>query len=177
VVVDALTNYTVWLGLWPTEERVDTINRYNSFFLPVRRALFANSLLQCARLFDTDTRTISLTNLLKAAKNDPKSLVPHVEPEQLGRWSEQVADLEGTLEKIKRLRDQKIAHLDASPTGGPAPLMGEMDKFLEAIKDIFNELAVAHNREHYFWGPLQKEVEYHTAEVLRILESTHDPRP
>jgi len=68
--------YSVWIATWPTEEAVDILNRWRGFFSPVREALFGMSILQAAKLFDRDQRTISFPNLLKAATLEPE-LVPH----------------------------------------------------------------------------------------------------
>ena len=90
VLLDPLTQYTVWMALWPTEERVDMLNRYDGFFFPVRRSLFKMTLLQCSKLFDGNLRTISLRNLIRAAASNPAELVPYLNPDQVTQWENHI---------------------------------------------------------------------------------------
>jgi len=172
VLLDALTHYAVWLGLWPSQENVDMLNQFSGFFFPVRRALLSITLLQCAKLFDTDPRTISLTNLLKEAKRAPDELVPYAESGALERMSRQIAEVKRVRRNLTRMRNQEIAHLDANPKGGKTPLLGEMDDFIEMIQSVFNGLALANDRRGFHWSHLQSSGVTDTMDVLRILKES-----
>ena len=57
------------------EESTHALNRFRGLFLSARNALLWMSLLQFTKVFDGDTRTVSLRVLVNAAKNDPSSLL------------------------------------------------------------------------------------------------------
>ena len=170
VMINVLTHYTVWLEMWPTEDIVDTLNHFKGFFFPVRSALLSMMVLECVKLFDRYSKTISLTNLLSEAKDAPSELVPHAEHGALERLSEQISGLEQTLETLKRIRNQEIGHLDANPKGGEGPTLGEMENFLNVIQSVFNGLALANDRQTYHWGNLEQSAKTDTSDVLRVLK-------
>lgn len=68
--------HQIWLGTWPTEDRVRILNRYKGFFRVVQEAVRRDELLRTARLFDRDPRTISIPNLIKQA-TDNSDLLPY----------------------------------------------------------------------------------------------------
>ena len=84
-IAEARGFYTVWLAIWPTEEAVDTLNRWIGFFGPIIKALNGMTMLQCTKMFDRDRRTVSFPNLLREAKKGPGSLVPHLSENGLDR--------------------------------------------------------------------------------------------
>ena len=164
----ASVKYAIWLELWPTEERVGTLNRYGGFFLPVRHALYSTMLMEFAKMFDRDQRTISLTNLLQIGKTDPENLLPHAAPVELEQMSQRLSQNESVLESLKRKRDQQLAHLDPNPMEAPL-IKGEFDRFVENLQSTFNELFRMHNMSGYGWTYQQELSIRNTTEVLRIL--------
>ncbi len=51
--------------------------RYRGFFAPARNALLWSTLLQLSKVFDRDTRNVSVGKLLKIALESRKELAPH----------------------------------------------------------------------------------------------------
>ena len=93
--------YTVALALWPTPEVVDTMNRWLHFFSPAREACHVAFVMGFAKVADEDSRTMSLTNLIRLAKEDPSQLVPNLSYSDLEEMEDQIASHANVLESIK----------------------------------------------------------------------------
>ena len=167
--------YIIWKALWPTEEVVGVINSHRGFFAPVANALRGMTVIEFSKVFDGDDRTVSLTRLLAAARRDREALVPHVSVEELRTMAKQLAASADLRVKLKRLRDQYVAHLDVSPSGDTTLPVGEIDALLTGIQMMFNTLSVGHDRSStaysfqendslrstgYVLGALVKEAEW-----------------
>ena len=88
---------------------------------------------------------------------------------------QQIDNSEGVLERLKRLRDQRIAHHDAVPTPGDrSVLYGEGQQLVEAIKDMYNRLRRGHDGVYTSFDRLSRDAESHTAKVVRIMREERD---
>ena len=118
VISDGIAYFSAWRGLMvEDEDSAHALNRYRGLFLPARSALLWMTLMQFAKVFDRDSRTVSLRNLLTAAKKDREHLTPYATEENLRHIEQKVDASEGLLERLKRLRIQRIAHHDAITVG------------------------------------------------------------
>jgi Holliday junction resolvase RusA-like endonuclease len=161
--------YQVWLASWPTREVVDMLNRYKHFFCPVRDALYRRVYIGFANIFDRNKRTMSLMNLLQAAKQAPCNLVPYMSKADVEKLEERLSQHGRAVRAIRRVRLQHIAHLDAKPSTMPRVLKKDVDALIETVKDVFNQLHRAHDRQVYSWTYVANRSEWEAKEILRIL--------
>ena len=172
----AILSYEVRLASWETPEVIDTLNRYRGFFVPVRNALHGTMLMGFAKVFDQDTRTTSLRNLLKVAKEYAGELVPNMTRDDIEQLEERLSQHDAVLKAIKRLRDQHLAHLDAKPEPSLPLIKRDVDQLIKTLKDVFNELSRGHNKSVYSWSYQAKRSTWDTSEILRILSEDADRR-
>ena len=172
-----LAYYAVWKALrlpdkgrvhLSLEEQNVVLGRFRGFFSPVGFALLDMALIQFAKMFDTNQRTVSLTNLLRAAQRD-SSLVPHVSPADLREISREIKRSRSLRDSLKRRRDQQLAHLDANPAPVDPLLTREFDKLAECVKSAFNTLSTGHDHNFFSLESLERTSEQDTAEVLDVL--------
>jgi hypothetical protein len=175
IITDGIAYFTVWRGLMVEDEvSAHALNRYKGMFLPARTALHWMTLLQFAKVFDRDPRTISLRNLLTAAENDRENLTPHATEKNLKTLRQQIDTSEDLLERLKNLRDQRIAHHDAIIASDTRLLYGETRKFVEEVKSMYNSLTSYHDRSTTIFEYLAKEAERHTSDVVSIMREERD---
>ncbi|MEE9325502.1 MAG: hypothetical protein V3U90_08155 [Dehalococcoidia bacterium] len=175
VILDGIIYFTVWDGLMvESDEAAQALNRYRGLFLPARNALLWMALLQLAKVFDRDPRTVSFRNLISAAKENREDLTPHATEEDLNQIQQQVDDNEALLERLKRLRDQRIAHHDSTTSGDRTVLFGELQRLVEEIKSMYNSLRRGHDRACIAFDVPIGDAERHTSEVVRIMCEDRD---
>ncbi len=91
VITNGIVYFSAWRGLMVEDkDSAHALNRYRGLFLPARNALLCMTLMQFAKVFDRDPRTVSLRNLLTAAKKDREHLTPYTTEENLLRIGQQV---------------------------------------------------------------------------------------
>ena len=171
VFLEALAYYELWQALWPSTEIVGTLNRYIGFFGPVRRALWEMMFIQLAKLFDRNPKAISLWQLLDVAKED-MSLVPHIAQEELDRMRDQLPAHENTLQALKQLRDQQLAHLDVNPSQYKPIPKGEFDRLIDDMKGLVLQLAWAHDQWGWDWSALPHRSIQDVNDVLQVLHKS-----
>jgi len=165
----AIVSYEVRLALWETPQVANILNRYRGFFIPVRDALFRTMVMGFAKVFDRDSRTMSLKNLMKVAKKDVSNLVPSMTREKIEELQQRLSQHDAVLEAIKQMRDQHFAHLDAAPDPRLPLIKGDVDRMVETLKDVFNQLSQGHDGSVYSWSYQTRRSEWETSEILRIL--------
>lgn len=172
-----LAYYTVWKGIAfrdeakakaSLEEESAVLGRFRGFFTPVGLALHDMALMQFAKMFDKGATTVSLRRLLGAARGDP-SLVPHAKAADLRETSRQMKQSEAVLANLKRMRDQRIAHVDAAPEPVDPLLIRDLDGLAEYVTTAFNTLSVGYDQNWLSLEQMLRTSERHTAEVLGIL--------
>ena len=122
-----------------------------------------------AKVFDNDSRTMSLKNLMKVAKEDVAQLVPNMTVEKIEELERSLSEHDAVLKAIKRLRDHYFAHLDATPKTKLPLIKGSVDKMVETLKNVFNQLSLGYDRSSYDWAYQSKRSVWETSEILRIL--------
>jgi len=170
-IFNALLAYRVYFEVWPTEKAVDVINRYKNFFQPVRYALHYTWIMGLAKIFDKDTRTISLINLLDVVSNNELELVPNCSHGGILELKDLVKQHDDTLDKIKNLRDQYFAHHDKNPKSKLGITKGEIDKLAETIRKVFNRLSAAHDKNIFSWSFQEDSSSRTTTEILEVLKA------
>ena len=175
VIFRGLTYYAVWKKLrfheddkvsWSLEEQTAVGGRFNGFFTPVILALGYMMLMQFAKIFDQRRKTVSLTNLLRSAQQDP-GLVPRTTPEKVHEISNQLQENKKALDALKRRRDQWLAHAYPNPAPHGPLLMGEFDKLVKGVKAAFGSVSSAHDGQAVAWQ--LDEADWHTTRVVEIL--------
>ena len=156
------------------DESAHALNRYRGLFLPARGALLWMAFMQFNKVFDRDQRTVSLRNLLSIAKTNQVELTPNATVEDLKYIEEQVDKNEELLERLKRLRDQRIAHHDAISSGDRSVLYGEVQKLVDDIKSMYNKLRSGHDGVFTAFDYIVRDAERHTSEVAQIMRDERD---
>ncbi len=155
---------TAYFETWPTEERVDDINRYRGYFLPVRSAMQQNMLLAPARIVDKDTRTASFPNLIAAIKANP-NLLPHADSDLLEILEQRVAKIAQTIEKLITIRNKTLAHKDREGDV-PSVTKAELDQLIEELVAVSNDLSSASDRSVTSWKMIETMAERDSALLL-----------
>lgn len=165
----AIFSYEIFLAVSPTSEVVNILNRYRGFFHPVRNALYETVVMGFAKVFDNDTRTMSLKNLMKVAKEDFEAMLPNMTNEKAEELEQRLSQHDAVLTVIKRLRDHHFAHLDATPEPKPPLIKREIDQLSKTLKDVFNQLSQGHGGLSSSWEYQAERSAWETSEILRIL--------
>ncbi len=173
-IFNAIVTYEVYIATWPTEDAVDIINRYKSFFFPVRISLYNMFMLGFRRIFDRDPRTMSLHNLLIEAQTDTFQLVPHLDQSDIQVIQAELSQHNKTLTKIKDLCDQYLAHRDANPKLSDLPQKAEVDALMNTIEKAFNKLSEGHHQTVTSYDFAKRQGAWITSEVLRVLKEDMD---
>lgn len=177
VIMSGLSFYAVWNKLrlhdakevsWSLDRQNQILGRWIRFFTPVGIGLQRMAMLEFAKVFDTDTRTVSLTNLLKEAKRD-SGLIPHAQPSDLQDISDRLRQAKATLKTIMKLRNQRLAHADATPDPLPPLMSQKVESLIDDIKFAFNRLSTAHDQSVYSWDYALQRSERETTEILGLL--------
>jgi hypothetical protein len=177
VIMSGLSFYVVWNKLrlhdesevsWSLERQDQLLGRWRGFFTPAGIGLQRMAMIELAKVFDTDPRTASLTVLLKAAEQD-NSLVPHAQPNDLTDIRAKLRLAETTLKTVTKLRNQRLAHADATPDPLPPLMSQKVDSLIDDIKFAFNGLSAAHDRSVWAWDFALRTSERDTSEVLGVL--------
>ncbi len=90
-------------------------------------------------MFDRDSRTMSLRNLLDTAQRQME-LVPELTQQDIQNMNEQLSQHETAMDTLKCLRDQRLAHLDAKPQPRSPLLKGQLDSLVTTVGEVFNQL-------------------------------------
>ena len=172
----AIVSYHVRLALWETPEVVAILNSYSGFFIPVRDALYGTWVMGFAKVFDRDSRTMSLKNLMKVAKEDVADLAPNMTRKRIDELEQRLSQHNATLKAIKRLRDQYLTHLDAAPEPKLPLIKKDVDQMIETLEDVFNQLSQGHDGSGYSWSYQANRSARQTSEILRILSENAQAR-
>jgi len=165
----AIVSYQVRLALWETPDVVDILNRYSGFFIPVRDALYGIWVMGFAKVFDHDSRTVSLKNLMKIAKDDVFTLVPKMTEKEIDELEQRLSQHNAILKAIKRLRDQHLAHLDAAPEPKLPLIKKDVDNMIKTLEEVFNKISQGHDGSVYAWSYQTNQSIRETSKILHIL--------
>lgn len=175
IITDGVAYFYAWRGLMvENDDDAKALNRYRGLFLPAQAALRWIALMQLAKAFDRDRRTVSLWNLLIEAKSNLALLAPYATAQELEQIEAQAKANEAVLKSLKHLRDTRLAHHDAIvPTSLPLTY-GNVLQLVEDIKSMYNALRRSHDRNVTSFGRLADDAEKHTTEVVRIMREERE---
>ena len=177
VLGGGLACYTAWKRLalhdpskvsWSLEEQNEVFGRYRGFITPVAYALHHTALMEFAKLFDIDRRAVSLTNLLAVARQDT-SVIPHAGESDVRKISAQLRQSARIRARLKRMRDQQLAHVDAEPVPVGPIRNTELDELVDDVKAAFSFLWMAHNGGTVSWEYWLRTADEHTIATLHVL--------
>lgn len=175
VIADTVVYLTGWQGLMvQDDDSAQALNRYRGLFLTARNAMQWSALMQLAKIFDKDTRTISLRTLLTTAQSNPNELTPNITDEDLTSIEHQIEEKEPILESLKRFRDQRLAHWDANVTGDVKLLLGDIKRLLEDTISMYNILLRGHEGSSVNYDSLIRTTEWHTSKIVSIMCEERD---
>ena len=175
-IVIGLLYYAAWARMywhedkdsWSLDEQNKALGSFGEFLTPVASALNGMALMQFAKVLDKNARTASLATLLDAAQQEP-SLVPHRTPSDLAAISKQLNQSKRTIARLRRLRNQKLAHADANPSPVTGLLKRDFDRLIDDIKSAFDCLSVGRGDPRIAWDIPVKPVFLQGGELMRVL--------
>ncbi|MDO8611684.1 MAG: hypothetical protein Q7R32_02530 [Dehalococcoidia bacterium] len=176
-IVIGLLYYAAWARMywhedkdsWSLAEQNKALGSFGEFLTPVASALNGMALMQFAKVLDKDknARTASLATLLNAAQQKPE-LLPNRMPADLNTVAQRLKQSESIVTKLRRVRNQKLAHANANP--GPLELMKkDFDGLIDEIKSAFDCLSIGYGRPRVAWDFPVKGVERDGSELMRVL--------
>ena len=174
IIGDGIAYFAAWFGLaTDNDETAHALKRYDGFFVAAGNALLWMALIQLNKVFDSDKRTVSMRNLLTQLKED-RALVPELTDDNLLVIEEKLDGSEEVWERLKRFRDQRLAHHDSTVTGDTAVLIGEINKLIDDIKEMYNAICRGHNRECTAFESIARDAERHTGQVVQLVVDEKD---
>jgi len=175
IITDGIAYFSAWQAIANLDENsAHALNRYRGFFLPAQVSLKNMALLQFSKIFDPDTRTISLRNLLSAVKENRQLLTPHAEEDDLKRIEHLIDSNEESLNHLKGFRDQRLAHHDKVISSDTSLTFGKVRKLIDDVKVIYNSLSRGHERSTTAFDFISREAERHTLQVIEIMCEERD---
>ncbi len=170
VIRDAVAYFHAWRGLVvEDEDSVQALNRYKGFFRSAHNALLWMTIVQLAKVFDRDTRTVSLRNLLNLAKGDRSKLAPLISVEDLQAIEKRIDDNEALLGRLKAFRDQRLAHHDSVPTKEMSLQFREVEELVREVQSMYNNLRRGHDRVYVAFDAITRDAERHVSEVVKVM--------
>ena len=175
IITEGVAYFSAWYGIANLDEdSAHALNRYRGFFLPAQVSLNHMALLQFAKVFDHDPRTVSLPNLLSAAKSNSTLLVPYAEGDDLQNLESKIDNNEQVLGHLKSYRDQRLAHHDQAISRDTSLPFGQVRQLIDDVKDMYNSLSKWHERSITSFDFISREAEEHTSHVKRIMREERD---
>lgn len=175
MIIDVEAYFSSWYTITNLDESAaQALSRYRGFFKPAQLALKDTALLQLAKIFDRDRRTVSLRNILLAVKENHEVLVPHATEDALKEMEIKFDENEELLNNLKSYRDQRLAHYDSELSRDTTLTYGQVKQLIEDLKSIFDTLTLGHERSTTSFDWISRQAEDHTAEVIRIMKEEKD---
>lgn len=175
MISDGIGYFSAWYAIANLDEdSAHALNRYRGFFLPVQFSLKNMALLQLAKVFDHNPRTVSLRNLLSTAKSNPTLFVPHAEGDDLQSLERKIDSNEKVLSHLKSYRDQRLAHYDQVVSRDTSLLFGQVRHLIDDVKDMYNSLSEWHEGSTTSFAFKSREAEEHTSRVKQVMREERD---
>ncbi len=177
IIINGLRYYAAWINIrlydanrvtWTFVEQNEALDRFGRFLTPVGSALRIMALMQFAKAFDRNPRTASLRILLREAQRSP-SLVPGRTAADLAAVSSQIKHSERIIKKLTDVRNQSLAHADASPMPVAGLIKRDFETLIENTKSAFDCLSIGHRGSRIAWDVPVRDVDRQANEVMGIL--------
>ena len=170
IIINGIAYFSAWYGIANLDDRsAHALNRYRGFFKPAQLSLNQMALLQYAKVFDRDPRTVSLYSLLSAAKNNPRLLVPYAKEHDLQNLEIKITSNDELLSHLKNYRDQRLAHHDQVVSRDTSLPFGQVRQLIDDVKDMYNSLSEWHEGSTTSFDFISREAEEHTSKVIEIM--------
>ena len=177
IVLDAISYFIVWQGLTRVYE--DSIQKlgqhtgfwwqYRGFFAPTRNALLWSTFMQLSKAFDRHPRTVSLINLLVAARNNPTELAPYATQDGLSDIQVKIYKNIELLQRLRRYRNKRLVHFDAELMDNVELPSGEVKTLIEETESIYNSIKFSCEGKHDDFDNIMENVCLHTSQVISIM--------
>lgn len=175
IITNGIAYFSAWYRIANLADRsAHALNRYRGFFKSAQLSLNEMSLLQFAKVFDRDRRTVSLYNLLFAAKNNPKLLAPYAKEHDLQNLESKITSNAELLSHLKNYRDQRLTHHDQMVSRDTSLPFGQVRQLIDDVKDMYNSLSNWHEGSTTSFDFISREAEEHTLEVIEIMCQERD---
>ena len=183
IILDGISYFIVWQGL--TREYENSIQnlgqhtgfwwQYRGFFAPARNALLWSTLMQLSKAFDSNPRTVSLNNLLVTARNNPTELTPYSTQDGLADIQLRIYKNTELLQRLRRYRNQRLAHFDSELTDNIELLSEEVKTLIEETKSIYNSINFSCEGKYDDFDDIMENIYLHTSQVISIISerNTH----
>jgi hypothetical protein len=170
IITDGIVYFSVWYVMANLDDNMArALNRYRGFFLSARKSLNDMALLQFAKVFDHDPRTVSLHNLLSAARSNPTVLVPYAEGDDLQNLERKIDSNEELLGHLKNYRDQRLAHHDREVTKDTSLPHGQVRQLVDDVEDMYNSLSRGHEQSITSFDFICRQAREHTSNAMKIM--------
>ena len=175
IISDGIAYFSAWRVLGDLDESsAQALNRYRGLFIPAQLSLKYMALLQFAKIFDRDSRTVSLYNLLTEVRKNQNLLTPHATEDDLQLIERKINSNEELVGRLKGFRDQRLAHYDSALSRNTSLTFGQVKQLIEDVKVIYNSLCRGHERSTTSFDRISRDAERHTSEVIRIMCEERD---
>ncbi|MFC2070079.1 hypothetical protein ACFLTB_02755 [Chloroflexota bacterium] len=148
--------------------------RYQGFLSPARNALLWSAILQLSKAYDTDSRTVSLINLIAAARNNPSELAPYATQDSLELIQGRIATNSEVLSKLRSYRNTRLAHYDSTETETVRIYIHQISSLVNETKEIFNLLLYANQEQSDDFDIMMEDVMLHTSDVIKHLKKAEE---
>lgn len=177
IILDGVSYFIVWQGL--NREYEDSIHKlgqrtdfwwqYRGFFAPARKALLGSALIQLSKAFDRDNRNVSVSNLLKIVLENRKELAPYATRSSLKSILNKIDNNTELIERLRRYRNQRLAHFDADLNDNVELPSGEVQTLIDETKSIYNFIKFSHEGKYDDFNDMMEDVYLHTKQVISIM--------
>ena len=174
IILDGVSYFIVWQALdREYENSKQSLHQnkgfwwqYRGFFAPARNALLWSTLMQLSKAYDTDARTVSLSNLLVNARNNPTELAPYATQVNLKDIQVRIVNNLELLQKLRRYRNKRLVHYDSTEMDNIEIPTDEVNTLVEETKSIFNSFKYACKGECDNFDDIMENVIFHTSQVI-----------
>ncbi len=145
-IVHAMIAYRVGKGiLTDNQEKLDAINELHVFFSSVASTSRVSVYLSLCKIFDSSKKSASIWNVLEHAEQAPLILTPYLLPQSLADIRSLLEQNKPLINRIKRVRNRTIAHIEAKVPLHSAPeetgaTFEEIEQALELAEYVYEEL-------------------------------------
>ena len=146
----AVMSYEVYTNILNADpEQLDAINNLVVFFTTVTEACRIRVYLSLSKIFDTNSKSVSIQNILRTVEQSPAELVPNLQHEDFNEIHLDLCCHKSTIDSIRRPRNKQVAHIEVSSV-----LSATFDELKEALSLAENILA------KLYWGCCGMENSY-----------------
>ena len=180
IILDGISYFIVWQRL--TKEYEDSKQnlhqnkgwwwQYRGFFAPARNALLWSTLMQLSKAFDKNPKTVSLSNLLVTARNNPTELTPYATQDGLADIQIMIYKNIELLQRLRRYRNQRLVHFDSGLMDNIELPPEEVKTLIEETKSIYNSLKFACDGKYDNFDDIMENVSLQTSQVISIISKS-----